>query len=282
MPTPRGLIPAHSGAEATKFWHDYALGLDLARSYVTNHHFRRHSHDTFVIIASLRGNLRVSARRGSSRVAAGYVVVFHPDEPHAGRSSRDDGWGYRALYPQPALLHRIHEELCGHRSQHLNFETLLEDRDLTRKLVAAHFMMEHGEVMEREAALIWSLGTLVSRAARMSLTTVPIRVPRAAVMRTRDFIQEHYPHPLTIERLSKVADSSTFQFIRAFQRDTGVSVHMYVTQLRLSHACRRLAEGEDAASVAAAVGFADQSHLIRRFRQAYGVTPGAYVRDSRS
>jgi AraC-like DNA-binding protein len=33
--------------------------------------------------------------------------------------------------------------------------------------------------------------------------------------------------------------------------------------------------GESAAIVAATVGFADQSHLIRKFKAAYGVTPGA-------
>jgi AraC family chemosensory pili system transcriptional regulator ChpD len=34
--------------------------------------------------------------------------------------------------------------------------------------------------------------------------------------------------------------------------------------------------------VASQVGFADQSHLIRHFRAAYGVTPGRYARDSRN
>jgi AraC-like DNA-binding protein len=29
--------------------------------------------------------------------------------------------------------------------------------------------------------------------------------------------------------------------------------------------------------VAAEVGFVDQSHLIKRFRSAFGITPGQYV-----
>jgi AraC-like DNA-binding protein len=47
-------------------------------------------------------------------------------------------------------------------------------------------------------------------------------------------------------------------------------------QIRLVRARRMLAAGEPPAAAAAACGFADQSHLGRWFRRAYGLTPGAY------
>jgi quercetin dioxygenase-like cupin family protein len=59
--------------------------------------------------------------------------------------------------------------------------------------------------------------------------------------------------------------------------DLGLPPHGYLTQVRLREARRRLLAGRSPALVAAEVGFVDQSHLIKRFRSAFGMTPGQYV-----
>ena len=63
---------------------------------------------------------------------------------------------------------------------------------------------------------------------------------------------------------------------RAFRAAYGTSPHAYLIQLRLLRARRLLAAGMRPALAAAECGFADQSHLGRRFRRAYGLTPAAY------
>ena len=57
----------------------------------------------------------------------------------------------------------------------------------------------------------------------------------------------------------------------------GLPPHAYLTQVRLREARRQLLAGSSPALVAAEVGFVDQSHLIKRFRSAFGITPGQYV-----
>jgi AraC-like DNA-binding protein len=47
-------------------------------------------------------------------------------------------------------------------------------------------------------------------------------------------------------------------------------------QRRLNHARRMIEAGEPLAEAAAEAGFADQSHLNRHFRKAYGITPGRW------
>jgi AraC-like DNA-binding protein len=46
---------------------------------------------------------------------------------------------------------------------------------------------------------------------------------------------------------------------------------------RLDRARRRLIAGASLAEAAVASGFADQSHMTRQFKRAYGVSPGRWL-----
>ena len=74
---------------------------------------------------------------------------------------------------------------------------------------------------------------------------------------------------------------SRFHLCRAFARTYGLPPHAYQLQLRLAEAKRQLAAGRPPAEVAAAIGFADQSHLTKRFKGAFGITPGQFATASR-
>jgi AraC-like DNA-binding protein len=101
-----------------------------------------------------------------------------------------------------------------------------------------------------------------------------------AVSIAREFIDAHYCDPISGAEIAAVAGLNLPHLMRTFFARMGVPINVYLTTVRLGHARRLLRAGENAATVAVDVGFSDQSHLIRRFREAFGVTPGQYVRDS--
>ncbi len=74
--------------------------------------------------------------------------------------------------------------------------------------------------------------------------------------------------------------SGTTQLARAFATAYGIAPHRYVIGRRLDAARDRILRGQPLADVAAEVGFVDQAHLTRRFRQFLGTTPGRLVRRS--
>jgi AraC family transcriptional regulator len=79
--------------------------------------------------------------------------------------------------------------------------------------------------------------------------------------------------------LAGTAEVHPARLARGFRRGFGESVGERLRRLRLEAARAALERpGTDLAEVALACGFADQSHLTRAFRAAFGLTPGAYRR----
>jgi AraC-like DNA-binding protein len=83
---------------------------------------------------------------------------------------------------------------------------------------------------------------------------------------------------VTLAELAAVAGMGTFQLAKGFTRHFGLPPHAVHLRLRLDRAQTLLRGGARPAAVAEATGFADQAHFSRRFRRAFGVTPGVYRR----
>ena len=102
--------------------------------------------------------------------------------------------------------------------------------------------------------------------------------PRAR-RRVLELIEARLGGELSVDELAREAELSPAHFARAFRETLGRPPHQYILARRLERA-RRLLEAPNArpSEVAAAAGFADQAHLTRLFKRAFGVTPGAVLR----
>lgn len=105
----------------------------------------------------------------------------------------------------------------------------------------------------------------------------PTRVDRG-LEAARDLLRANLDRTLSVARLAEEAGLSTSHFARAFRRAYGLPPQAFHRLLRVRCAQRLIDEGQPLADVAASVGFADQSHLTRVFRSAFGWTPGEQAR----
>jgi AraC-like DNA-binding protein len=98
-----------------------------------------------------------------------------------------------------------------------------------------------------------------------------------AIRRVREHIEAHLGDSMDLATLAAVAGLSIHHFARGFKQSTGVTPHHYLTQKRVERAQDMLVHSALSLSeIAYAVGFSDQSHLARHFRQMLGTTPGQF------
>jgi transcriptional regulator GlxA family with amidase domain len=94
--------------------------------------------------------------------------------------------------------------------------------------------------------------------------------------RVQDHIAVNLGQKITNEALAQVANLSPSHFARAFKDSQGAAPHRYILECRVKRTQELLATDLSLSEIAVEVGFADQSHLTRWFREFVGVTPGSY------
>jgi AraC family transcriptional regulator len=100
---------------------------------------------------------------------------------------------------------------------------------------------------------------------------------RSWLREARELLDERAPASLTLGELAEEVGVHPAHLARSFRREHGVTVGEYARARRLEWAGAQLSVGDASlAEVAAAAGFADQSHFTRAFRAWAGVTPGRF------
>jgi AraC-like DNA-binding protein len=89
-----------------------------------------------------------------------------------------------------------------------------------------------------------------------------------------DHVREHYAGQISLTCAASLCGMSKAVFSRVFKEASGMTLSNYLNQVRMTHALELLEETRDTiAEIALRLGFSDQSHFDRRFRQTFGRTP---------
>jgi AraC-like DNA-binding protein len=99
-----------------------------------------------------------------------------------------------------------------------------------------------------------------------------------AAERARELLESRLEAPPTLQHLAEAVGGNRFVLLRQFRRRFGLPPHAFVLRLRVERARFMLARGAEVAEVAAALGFADQSHMSRAFKRVVGLSPRQYQR----
>lgn len=127
-------------------------------------------------------------------------------------------------------------------------------------------------------ALLFEIATLLVRTRDRTK-----KVPRERWLdAARDRLCSEFFSPPSLEALARDAGVHPVYLCQTFRAKFGCSPGAYVRRVRLEIARIALERTDDPISqIAFSAGFSDQSHMNRRFRAAFGVTPASYRRGAR-
>ena len=205
-------------------------------------------------------------------LTAGNIDVLEPAIVHTASAASKQGWSCRCLYISREFLQYSALDFGATRLPPLQPLLARNERLLFLRLRWAHHRLEaDGDELEGETLLTGALAALVERLAGRPHKIVQEGHEPRHVSTIRSFLDEHDDSRVSLADLARTVELNPVYLVRSFRQHTGLPPHAYQKQMRLNRACRMLQSATPASEVACAVGFADQSHLTRVFKQLMGV-----------
>ncbi|MEH6835675.1 MULTISPECIES: AraC family transcriptional regulator [Falsihalocynthiibacter] len=241
-------------------------GVD-AISLASNRAFPRHAHDQYGIGVMTFGGHASWSKQGFVEAYPGDVIAVSPNEVHDGKPmSGLRSW--KMLFVEPFVI----DDMIGPNAASREIEFAAKHSPAVASAMLKIFAsLCENDLTAAEEGLTGLFADLLVTSTCIG-DRLPSRVTQHALQRVNDNLES----PPTLEEIAVIMSMSRTGALRRFKRETGTTPHEYAMQLRLRQARRALASGNNPASVAAELGFADQSHMTRAFSRQFGVPPGKY------
>ena len=255
-------------------------GLVLGTGRFKAFNFGRHYHLDYHVGLVTEGVQRQCVNGEAVLLGPGRISLMPPGEIHDGVGESGDAYTLRTFRLSQDLLKEVTAEVTDSTREPGLKGMMIEDLTLAAHLLQLHDAMRSSpdaSSVSVQSEWLSLLYVLFKRSGAIKPIAVKGTLSPMHRQRLKDYCLFHLAEKITLDELATLCGLGRFHFLRRFKQTVGMTPHAWLLRLRLEQACAQLARGRQSiAEVAQGVGFYDQSHFNRAFRQAFGVAPSAY------
>lgn len=241
-------------------------------------------HALIICLGNFRASFELEGRWQHRDYAAGEIAIFPASEPLP-KTQFDRAVPLIELFLDPAAIASTADNTVDIRQIDLLPNLQLRDPLIYQMGLALMAELKAGGADSRlyaESMATALSAHLLRRYSSRPLEgqTYPGGLPKYKLKTAIAYIRDRLDRSLTLAELAAVVQMSPRYFASLFKQSTGLTPYQYVTQCRIERAKFLLRQPENPiVEIAYQVGFQNQSHFTRVFRQYAKTTPKAY-RDS--
>ena len=237
--------------------------------------FTRHSHDDFALGLIEEGVQCFSSRGRNHTAPKGSLITVNPDEIHDGQSADKNPYGYRLLFIPWETMQQIGLAAGPKKSPQYFLSPVTHDQELACRLAQLLNVLEDplAEGLEVSSLFFSLVRDLLLRHGTARGHGGDRNLVPGAIRKVRAYILDMAGEDISLDDMANIAGFSRYHFLRTFTASQGISPHAFLLNRRLQLAKAALMDGATIADAAVQSGFFDQSHLSRRFKAAFGITP---------
>ncbi len=153
--------------------------------------------------------------------------------------------------------------------------------ELIRDILAASASADAGDVqLMRRDILLYELLLQLREIGSTAMSQAAAPDHRTAIRTVISHLQQHYQEEITREAMAALAGFHPRVFSGLFKQETGIGFADYLADIRIRKAKEQLLLTRDNLDeIARNVGYSNGLYLSRKFKQATGFSPKAYLRE---
>lgn len=244
----------------------------------TNVDFHYHEFCKLLLLVSGKGSYVVDGQR--YLLQPGDAVLIGSRSVH--RPEIESGSVYERIiiYISPEFLQResspdcdLMEIFSGERGHVLRTKDRGKLFSLTAALEKVLSGGEYGRAILSNAALLRLLVEIGRNQHQEEQNPQPVMPQNTRILELMKYIDDHVTEDLDIDALAEAFYISKYHMMRLFRKETGATIHTYLSQRRLLHARQLIEQGMRATEACYRSGFRSYSSFTRAYGKHFGTTP---------
>jgi len=233
--------------------------------------FKKHFHDTYTIGITHDGLFKSINSNATCLSYKNSVRIINPHEVHHG-DSKD--WKYTNFYPSIQLVSSVYEDMFFEKKIVIFHRHIIDEKYLYKLLyMLFNSIYNNGDDLLIQTNTINALSYLINNYTSNIKNYDNYFDDKKVILNSIEYINDSLSSNISLEDIAKQSSLSQYHFLRIFKKNIGLTPHQYILTQRINKAKNMIISGQSLINASNNVGFFDQSHFIKNFRNMYGYSP---------
>lgn len=234
---------------------------------------KSHIHDKLTIIALKNGNIKLHLKENELILKEKNISIVNPYQMHSSSKIDKNSYGLYALYLDKNWIEKLQYDLFK-VNRYISFPAnIIYDRKTYYEFISLCENLFLDDIcIKKEEQIIQFISKQMIENCNQSL----IQSKNILSCDIKNYIDRNISSNLTLEKISKQFLITPFHLIRIFQQELDLTPYQYILNHKVNLAKELLSKNMSISEVALSVGFNDQSHLYKYFKQIFSISPKEY------
>jgi AraC family transcriptional regulator, arabinose operon regulatory protein len=234
--------------------------------------------NTYLLVYVARGTGWYTVKKQTFRVSENDFFILPASLPALAGTAAEDRWSIYWAYFSGAQAAAVAAHLM-----YKNSYAPRKSKFLAGRISQFDDILHHLELMENMENLVYANSRFYTFLCSFRLTVLSAKKhgKKDGVIQSIEYMRENIHGHVTLEALANVAGLSVSHYCAQFKRKTMQTPLNLYTSMKVQRACQLLQNrNQTIKSIAYALGFFDQYHFSKVFKQIMGTSPKAFSKQS--